>query len=89
MKIIVEHFYAFQKDLGAPLIQNGVVVGMLVKILSNESAVYINIYKCTHEIAYMRLNRIRMPKNTLPRVRARQNQSEHKYQQKRKLPKKE
>ena len=89
-KVVVEHFYAFQKDIGAPLVQKGIAVGMLIKILSDGHAIYINLYKTYNEINEMRSKRFVRPIDRLPRRRARGDQCDSVVQKKKeKFPKKE
>ena len=74
VKVIVEHFYALQKNIGAPLVQKGVAVGMLTKVISDELAIYMNLYRTYNEINEIRMKRMKQPVNRVPRRRARRDQ---------------
>ena len=67
------YFESFQEDLGAPLIQNNVVIGILAGFQEKlrNSFIFVDLYKSRKEIDTLFNDRVRVYKNILSRKKAR------------------
>ena len=66
-------FQPFQEDLGAPLVQDDVVIGILARIQEKlqQSVIFVDLYKSSKQIDSMINDRVKLYKDILPRKKAR------------------
>ena len=68
------HFYLFQEDIGAPMIQNMNIIGILTTRLTRNRTIFSCLYNAAWRIANIRETRQTAPRLTAPRKRARYEQ---------------
>ena len=66
------------------MVQKGIAIGMLIKIVSNGRTIYVNLHKSYNAIKEMRSKRFSRPIDRLPRRRARGDQCDFKARTRRK-----
>ena len=80
------YFQQFQEDLGAPLIQNNVVLGILASVPEklDQSALFVDVFKSRNEIDKLFDDYIGMYRDALPRKKARYDCIEYRSKRRRK-----
>ena len=69
----IKSFYSFQEDLGAPMVHETAIIGLLTALPENprKSSIFIDVYKSLHELKHLFEDRVFKHRYNLPRRKAR------------------